>query len=40
MAHVVAKSKLGYIYSWGDNAYQQVNTSSSPFVHTPEAIEN
>jgi len=39
MSHVVAKSKLGYIYSWGDNTYQQINTSSSACVHTPEAIE-
>ena len=40
MAHVVAKSKLGYVYSWGDNAYQQVNLTTQSYIHTPEAVEN
>ena len=39
MAHVVAKSKLGYVYTWGDNCFRQVNAQEVPFFHTPELLE-
>jgi alpha-tubulin suppressor-like RCC1 family protein len=39
MGHVVAKSKLGYVYTWGDNCYQQVTNKRSKFLTTPEALE-
>jgi len=26
MSHCVAKSKLGYVYTWGDNCYQQTSS--------------
>ena len=39
MAHAVGKSKLGYVYSWGDNCFQQINNTSTNFYHTPEFME-
>ena len=39
LGHVVAKSKLGYVYTWGDNCYQQVNSQNVSCVHTPEMVE-
>ena len=35
MAHVVAKSKLGYVYTWGDNCFRQVSAQEVRWVHTP-----
>jgi len=35
MAHSVAKSKLGYVYTWGDNCFQQVSNKNVPYLHTP-----
>ena len=40
MAHAVAKSKLGYVYTWGDNCYQQVTSKAVPHLATPEPLEN
>ena len=39
MGHVVAKSKLGYVYTWGDNCFQQVSNQLVSCLHTPELIE-
>lgn len=38
MSHVVAKSKLGYVYTWGDNCYRQVSNQEVPYRHTPEIL--
>lgn len=39
MGHAVAKSKLGYVYTWGDNCYQQVSNKKVKQLSTPEALE-
>jgi alpha-tubulin suppressor-like RCC1 family protein len=39
MAHVVAKSKLGYVYVWGDNCFQQVSPTDAEYIPTPEPLE-
>lgn len=39
MGHVVAKSKLGYVYCWGDNCYQQATNRKVKYLAIPEALE-
>ena len=39
MGHVVAKSKLGYVYTWGDNCFRQVTNQTLNFLDTPWMME-
>jgi hypothetical protein len=39
MGHCVAKSKLGYVFTWGNNCYEQVTNKQMEFTHTPEYLE-
>ena len=36
---MVAKSKLGYVYTWGQNCFQQVTREGVNLLHTPELLE-
>ena len=38
MGHVVAKSKLGYVYTWGDNCFHQASPKPAKHLDTPEAL--
>ena len=38
MAHCVAKSKLGYVFTWGNNNFSQVTNKAVEFTHTPEYL--
>lgn len=35
LGHTVARSKLGYVYAWGDNRSGQVFNSNVEYVRTP-----
>ena len=39
LAHSIARSKLGYVYSWGDNKYGQVSAEAVRFFPTPRLVE-
>lgn len=39
IGHVVAKSKLGYVYTWGDNCFGQVNNQPVNLVSAPQILE-
>ena len=39
LGHAVAKSKLGYVYTWGDNCYQQCTHKKVKHLSTPEALD-
>ena len=38
MGHVIVKSKLGYVYVWGDNCFKQISNKEVRFLHTPEIL--
>lgn len=40
MAHSVAKSKLGYLYTWGDNCYNQVSSKVNACYEQPQQLES
>lgn len=35
--HTLVKSKLGYVYGWGDNSFGQI-LNNEPFVSKPKRI--
>lgn len=39
MGHTIVKSKLGYVYSWGDNRFGQSSLEDRDVVMEPQQIE-
>lgn len=39
MGHTIAKSKLGYVYVWGDNRFGQIHPEPTNYITTPLQLE-